>query len=59
MDIADEVKQILILTEDMLNQAQKLKKTIEDKIMKLGNILTEHDDLTDANRKVELLTQGC
>lgn len=58
IDIAEEVKQILILTEDMVNQAQKLKVAVEDRIGKVGNLLTEHNNLTDANRRVELLAEA-
>ncbi|RDC62472.1 hypothetical protein [Adhaeribacter pallidiroseus] len=58
LDIAPEIKQILILTEDMLVQAQKLQKLLTDKITQIENLLVEHDSLADTNRQANLLAQA-
>jgi hypothetical protein len=58
IDTEDEEKQIVVLAEDLKNQAEKLDTAILKKSGTVQNLLDEHNAATAAKDKTQALTQA-
>lgn len=60
LDINDEITQIKVLAEDLVTQAEKLKKVVEERVNKVEALLVGYNshDLDNHQQGVKILTQA-
>lgn len=58
IETEDEEKQIVVLAEDLKNQAEKLNEMILEKSVAVQDLLNKHNASTTAKEKVQALTQS-
>lgn len=58
IDLKEEVTRMVVLAEDLVNQANKMRQAVRERVAKAGALLTEAGGAAAPDRKVALVTEA-